>query len=297
MVRSPVGAVGNASGARRAAATMTNIGITGATGRLGGQVARLLVEKGVATRLLVRSPERAPSLPGAEVVECRYENTDASRAALAGLDILFMVSGAESADRLDQHRAFIDAAAAAGVGHVVYTSFVGAGPDSVFTLGRDHGATEEHLRASGMRTTMLRDNFYADVFPLFATDGVIAGPAGNGRVAAVAIADVADVAAAVLTDPADHVGATYDLTGPQALTLDEMAAAIERATGTPTRYHAEGLEEAYASRAGYGAEPWQVDAWVSTYTAIAGGELADVSDAVERITGHPARTVEQALQA
>ena len=119
-----------------------------------------------------------------------------------------MVSASEDVDRLGQHRAFVDAAAAAGVRHVVYTSFQGAAADCTFTLGRDHWATEEALRASGMEHTFLRDSFYADFLPLMATDGAIRGPAGDGRVAAVARDDVAAVAAVVLADPGAHVGAT-----------------------------------------------------------------------------------------
>ena len=272
---------------------MTTLGITGSTGRLGGAVARLLADRGHSQHLLARSPDRAPELPGAEAVACAYENTEASRAALAGVDVLFMVSAAERADRVDQHRALIDAAAAAGVTHIVYTSFVGAGDDAGFTLARDHGATEAHLRASGLATTMLRDNFYADVFPLFASDGVIEGPAGSGRVAAVAIADVARVAAAVLAEPAAHADAVYDLTGPEALTVDEIAAAITRATGRTTVFHDQTIDQAYASRASYGAPDWQLDAWVSTYTAIRDGELERVSGDVEKVTGRPALTVEQ----
>lgn len=275
---------------------MTSLAVTGATGRLGGRVARLLAERGLGQRLLVRDPSRAPRLTGAEVVRCPYEDSEDTRAALAGVDVLLMVSAAESADRLDQHRGLVDAAAAAGVRHVVYPSFMGAAADAGFTLARDHGATEDHLRASGMRTTMLCDCFYADVFPLFATDGVIAGPAGDGRVAAVAIADVARVAADVLAAPESHEGRVYELTGPEALTLDEMADAITRATGRPTRYREETLEEAYASRSGYGAPPWQVDAWVSTYTAIRDGELERVTDDVAQVTGRPPLTVEQALR-
>lgn len=272
------------------------IGVTGATGRLGGRVARLLADAGTPTRLLVRDPSRAPELPGAEVARAVYEDSPATREALTGLDVLFLVSAAEDEKRLAQHRAVIDAAAAAGVGHVVYTSFLGAGPDATFTLARDHGATEEHLRASGMTTTFLRDDFYLDVFPLFADeDGVLRGPAGDGRVTAVAIADVARAAAAVLADPAAHAGATYDLTGPQALSLDDIAATMREVTGRPARYVPETVEEAYASRAGYGAPDWQVDAWVSTYTAIASGELAEVTDTVERLTGAPPRTFAQLL--
>ena len=94
-----------------------------------------------------------------------------------------MVSAAESADRLDQHRTFIDAAAEAGVRHIVYTSFLGAAPDATFTLARDHWVTEEHIRASGLAFTFLRDSFYLDFLPALAgEDGVIRGPAGDGLV-------------------------------------------------------------------------------------------------------------------
>lgn len=279
---------------------MSRIAVTGATGRLGGRVARLLAAEGAEQRLLVRDPSRAPSLPGAEVVRATYEDSAESRQALAGVDVLFMVSAAESADRLAQHLAFIDAAAAAGVRHVVYTSFVAAGPHATFTLARDHGATEDHLKttgaSSGMSHTLLRDNFYLDVFRFFADkSGTLRGPAGDGRVAAVAIADVARVAATVLQTPDEFAGQTLELTGPEALTLTEVAQTLARATGKPRQYVDETVEEAYASRAHYGVEQWQLDAWVSTYTAIAEGELAHVTDTVQRVTGTPAMSFAELL--
>ncbi len=129
-----------------------------------------------------------------------------------------------------------------------------------------------------MDFTILRDNFYLDVLPLFAdAAGVIRGPAGDGRVAAVARADVADVAVEVLRDPGAHVGATYTLTGPEALTLAEVAERAGVATGRRLRFEDETPPEAYASRrAAYpDAADWQLDAWVSTYQAIADGSCAD----------------------
>jgi len=271
------------------------LGITGVTGAVGGAVVRRLAGAGQRLVLLARRPEAAPTVPGARLRRTDYADTTEVRESLDGIDVLLMVSAAEDVDRRAQHLAFVDAAAAAGVRHVVYTSFQGAAPDCTFTLGRDHWATEEAIRASGMGFTFLRDSFYADFLPLMATDGAIRGPAGDGRVAAVARDDVAAVAAAVLTDPSAHAGATYDLTGPEALTLADAAAVITEATGTPTRYLEETVPEAYASRASYGAPDWQVDAWVSTYTAIARGEVAEVSDAVERLTGHPATSLRELL--
>ena len=145
---------------------LPTLAVTGSTGGLGGRVARLLAGSGVAQRLLARDVARVPELDGGVPVSFTgyADRADAVR-ALEGVSTLFMVSGSESADRRDQHRAFVDAAAEAGVRHIVYTSFFGAAPDATFTLARDHYATEEHIKASGMGWTFLRDNFYLDVIP------------------------------------------------------------------------------------------------------------------------------------
>jgi NAD(P)H dehydrogenase (quinone) len=266
--------------------TAPSLAVTGSTGVLGGLVARLLAEQGVPQRLLVRDPDRAPALDGAENAICEYGDRAAARAALEGVTTLLMISASESADRLERHRTFVDAATAAGVGQIVYTSFAGAAADCTFTLGRDHYATEQHIRASGLRHTFLRDNFYLDFLPLMVgEDGVIRGPAGRGRVAAVARADVARVAAAVLTDPTSHKDATYTLTGPEALTMDDVARTIHEATGRDVSFHDETVEEAYASRRQWDAPQWQYDAWVSTYTAIKEWEFEDVFDDIRSVTG------------
>lgn len=275
----------------------TPIAVTGSTGQLGGRIARRLASTGTAQRLLVRDLARAPELPGAAAALGPYGDGDAVREALSGIDTVLMVSASESADRLAQHRTFVDAAAAAGVKHLVYVSFYGAAPDAVFTLARDHHATEEHIRASGMTHTFLRDNFYADFLPgLVGADGVLRGPAGDGRVAAVAQDDIADVATAVLSNPAAHAGATYDLTGPQSLTLTEVAETLSAVTGRQVTYQDQALEQAYASRASYDAPDWQMHAWVSTYTAIAAGQVAGTSTHVADLTGHPATTFEELLR-
>jgi NAD(P)H dehydrogenase (quinone) len=262
------------------------LAITGSTGNVGGRVARLLAARQVEQRLLVRSPAKAPSLPQTEVVQASYANQDAVRRALTGVDVALMVSGSESEDRLAEHRSFVDAAAEAGVRHLVYTSFYGAAADATFTLARDHHHTEQHIERSGMSWTFLRDNLYLDFFPMLAgEDGVLRGPADDGRVAAVAQDDIAAVATAVLLDPTSHEGRTYDLTGPEAITLSEAAGTMSRILGRDYSFRDETLEEAHASRASYGVPDWQVAAWVSTYTAIASGELSGVTGDVERVTG------------
>jgi NAD(P)H dehydrogenase (quinone) len=265
------------------------IAVTGATGGLGGRVARRLAERGVGQRLVVRDPGRAPELAGAEVAAGSYDDPDGLRRAFEGAATLFMVSASEDPDRLRLHANVVDAAVGAGVERMVYTSFYGAGPECTFTFGRDHWHTEQRIRDSGLRHTFLRDNLYIDFMPLLVgADGVIRGPAADGRVAAVARDDIADVAVAVLLEEdGGHDGRTYDMTGPEALTMAEIAAELSRAAGRPVSYQNETLEEAYASRASYGAPDWEVAGWVTTYAAIANGDLDKVSDDVAAVAGHP----------
>ncbi|ASN38325.1 NAD(P)-dependent oxidoreductase [Arthrobacter sp. 7749] len=273
------------------------LAVTGSTGELGGQVARLLSAAGVKQRLLARTPRKAPPLDGATILAAAYENSSATRTALTGAQTVFMVSASESRERLDQHCDFVDAAVAAGVHHLIYVSFVAAAQDAVFTLARDHYATEEYIRASGLGYTFLRDNFYADFMSdTVGADGVIRGPAGDGRAALVARADVARTAAVILQNPRAHFGATYDLTGPEALNFTQIAQILSAVGQRQVSFHDETIEEAYASRAEYGAPKWQVDAWVSTYSAIAAGAMENVSGDIERITGIPPLSLEQLLR-
>jgi uncharacterized protein YbjT (DUF2867 family) len=264
------------------------ITITGSTGRIGGLVARDLAARGIPLRLVVRDATRAPDLAQAEIRTADYADGEAVRRALDDAGTVLMVSSTETPNRLDAHRTFVDAAAAAGISHLVYTSFVAAAPRATLTLARDHWATEEHIRSTGLPFTFLRDNLYADFLPrMLGADGVLRGPAADGRVSVVAQVDVAAAAVAVLRSPQTYQGRTFDLTGPAAITLHEAAQIMADRTGRAVRYEPETVEQAYASRASYGAPQWQLDAWVSTYTAIANGELAMVSDAVDRLTGRP----------
>ncbi|WUJ68340.1 SDR family oxidoreductase [Kribbella soli] len=286
------------------------IGVTGSTGQLGSRIVARLT--GVPLRLIVRDPGRAPSVPGASVAQAAYGEHAALLNALDGVDVLMLLSATESADRVALHKATVDAAVAAGVRRIVYTSFVGASPGATFTFARDHWHTEQHIRSTGVEFTFLRDNLYLDfVSGGVGEDGIIRGPAGDGRVAAVSRDDVAAVAAKVLRaadsalatpspatpSPAasgsagsaaeadDHAGATYDLTGPRAFTLSEAAAVLTDVWGRKVRYEPETLDEAFRSRESYGAPAWEVAGWVTSYAAIASGELSQVSTAVRDITG------------
>ncbi|MDO8147610.1 SDR family oxidoreductase [Isoptericola sp. b515] len=281
------------------------IAVTGASGRVGSRLAFRLAAEGAHQRLVVRDPSRVPRLDdGRPLPECEtavadgYHDDEGMRAAFDGVQTVFLVSARESEDRVAEHVAAIDAAVRAGVERIVYVSFVGAAPDATFTFARDHFHTEQHLRTTGLRWTVLRDNLYHQALASFVgPDDVIRGPAANGRVASVAHDDVADVATAVLLDedPRRHDGVVYDVTGPEAMSLLEVAAALTVATGREIRYHAESVPEAYSSRAQFNASAVELAGWVSSYEAIAAGEMATVSHDVERLVGRPARSFVQWL--
>ena len=268
------------------------IGVTGATGAVGGHVAARLAEAGVLQRLVVRDPARAPLLVGAEVRAVPgYADREAMTETLRGVHTLFLVPAAEAVDRIDQHRTAVAAAAAAGVERIVYLSFFHASPDATFVLVRHHHATEEAIRATGVRFTFLRMNMYLDFLPgMVSAEGVIAGPAGSGRFGGVLRRDVGDVAAEVLAADTAHDGRVYEITGPERLTLAEAAETMSRETGKRVVFRDETIEEAYASRAGL-APDWEVEGWVTSYTGIAAGELDGVTDTVRRLTGREPGTL------
>jgi NAD(P)H dehydrogenase (quinone) len=273
------------------------IAVTGSTGEVGGRVARRLAERGLEQRLVVRDPSRAPELEGAEVKQAsNYEARDEMETALRGARTLFLASGEEARNRVEQHRAAVDAAKAAGVERIVYLSFYGARPDSAFTFGRHHFHTEEHIKASGLSYAFSRDNIYLDFVPFFAgADGAIRGPGGNGRFAPVARDDIADVLVELLTNP-DRDGRAYEVAGDEAYTLAEAAERLGRAIGREITYVDETMEEAWASRRPSGEEDWVIEGWITTYVAIAKGELAEPTTTVKDLTGHDPQRLEELLE-
>jgi NAD(P)H dehydrogenase (quinone) len=275
------------------------IAVTGATGALGGKVAARLAKSGVRQRLIIRDLNRAPEYPDCEAAMASYEDGPAFGRAARGARTLLLVSATESPERVAAHFTAVDAAVEAGVEHIVYVSFLNASHDATFTHARDHFHTERYIRATGVRWTFLRPSLYLDMVPHFVgEDGAIHGPAGNGRVAWVARDDIADCAAAVLTESASgrHDGRSYDLTGPEAMTLGETVSRLSTLTGRMVAYVPETWAEALESRRALGVAEWQAVGWASSYAAIAAGELATVSGAVDRLAGHPPQSLEGFLR-
>jgi NAD(P)H dehydrogenase (quinone) len=277
--------------------SLPDLVITGATGEVGGRVARRLEEKHIPQRLVVRDLSRAPELSASfPVVASSYGDAEEMRRALDGARTLFLVSGREAQDRLQQHLTAVAAARESGVERVVYLSFLRASADATFTLARHHFATEEAIRASGFAYTFLRSSLYADFVPYFTgRDGVIRGPAGEGRVAWVARDDIADVVVEVLLGD-NYDGRTYEMTGPEALTMDETADILARVTGRSIAYRVETIDEAWESRRLTGAPDWEIEGWITSYIAVAAGELDVVTDSVREVAGHPPQALEPFLQ-
>ena len=273
------------------------IGVTGVTGKLGGQVAKVLSQKGLKAVHIARSPERAIKYDNAEIRKASYENSEESRKALEGIKTLLMVSVKENPKRVEEHHNFIDAAKIAGVEHIVYISFYNNKKDATFTLSRDHYQTEKYIKEQGLKYTFLRDNFYIDFFlDLCFEYGEIRGPAGDGLVSAVARRDAADIVVAVMLNVQEYENKVLNLTGPRDLSMKDIVEVVGEKLGKEIFYINESVEEAYESRKVWEAEQWQYDSWVSTYTAIAKGEQSGVSLDIEKILNRPATSLEDLVK-
>ena len=276
---------------------MPKIAVTGVTGNLGGMVSRLCKKNGIEVRNLARNVEKAEKLGFYNVFKSSYDKSEDTVKSLEGIEVLFMVSGSENPNRVQQHKDFIDAAKVAGVSHIIYLSFYNASKNSIFTLGRDHYATEEYIKENGFKYTFLRDNFYADFFvDLCREYGEIKGPAGNGKVSAVVRSDVSEVTAKILENPGKWENQTLNMTGPEELSMTEIVKAVSEYFGKEIKYIEETVEEAYESRKIWKAEQWEYDSWVSTYTAIAENEQSGISNDIEKVLGQKATSLAEYLK-
>ncbi|MEU9386995.1 NAD(P)H-binding protein [Streptomyces sp. NPDC048279] len=275
------------------------VAVTGVTGALGGRIAPRLAGRGVPLLLVGRRPDRMPDLPGAQRRgPAAYGDAAAMRTALVGASTLVLVSGHRTGRRLEEHAMAVEAAAAVGVDRVLYVSLVGASPIATYTNARDQWTTEQFLAGAGIRHTVLRAGIYTSTPAALADEEfVVSGPARTGRAAFVTHEDIADVITAVALDDgprSEYDGAILEITGPEALTLDECVARIAAATGRPYRFESETFEEAFARRWRRGMSGEQIETWISWYQAIERDEVSVVTDVVPRLTGRPATPVPNA---
>jgi uncharacterized protein YbjT (DUF2867 family) len=215
--------------------------VTGATGQNGSAAIREFIRRDKPVRALVRSAAKAGSLgapASVEVVEGDMRRPETLDAALDGVERVLMISTADG-QLADTQRSFIDAAKAAGVRHIVKFSGRGAALDTPFRFNRMHAEIEQYLEESGLAWTCLRPSQFMQTYfreaPTIATEGVFYLPLENARLAPVDVEDIAKAAFALLHGDG-HEGKAYEMTGPEALTMDEVAERLSRALGKTVRY-------------------------------------------------------------
>ena len=296
---------------------MSRIVITGASGHYGSGVTDRLVAQGRAADLILitRKPEKLAHrvVQGCTVRYGDFDKPETLVEAVRGGERMLLISGTRVGARVAQHKAAIDAAAASGVRHIAYTSFIGIDdPANPAEVRHDHIETERLMKASGCAWTMLRDAHYADAMIVMAGPEVMRSGkwfsnAGDGREAMVWRDDCIDSAVAVLTGDG-HEGRIYNITGPDLQTFAEVAALMAQITGRPVElvnnddaaqyamWDALGVPRRPVDDQSVAGIPWNSDDMVSFGRAIREGFLAICTDDVERLTGHKARSVKAMIE-
>ena len=278
--------------------------ITGASGNLGRRTAEILLDQVDPTEVLLvtRTPDALSDLAarGAVVRHGDFNEPSELPAAFAGGERMLIISGDDIGARTAQHIAAIEAAKAAGVGHVAYTSIVNPVDDNPAAVVPSHKATEEALAASGLGWTFLRNGLYSefriDEAAMAKDNGSFHHNLGDGQTAYVSRDDCAAAAAAVLSGGSEHDGQIYNITGPALLGAAELAELYGRVGGTPVEAINVPDEGLIQGMIGAGLPEFVAGLIASFGTAIRGGYLNERSDAVEKLTGRPPVTLESVLR-
>jgi uncharacterized protein YbjT (DUF2867 family) len=267
--------------------------VTGATGLNGSELVRRLSARGVAVRALIRNSNGANAakatelsrLAGVDVAEGDMAQPDTLVPALRGIDRAMLISSSDPTMR-EVQSAFIDAAGRAGVRHVVKLSGIIPDINSPFRFARMHGEIEQHLEASGMAYTHLRAGEFMHAYfrqvPSIVNRSALSLPMADARIASIDIGDIAEVAADVLTG-SGHEGKTYPITGPDALTMTEVAAALSEATGRQIRYIDVPPADARAAQIAAGMPAYLADGLAELFSERRKGKEATVSPVIPTI--------------
>lgn len=264
--------------------------VAGANGRTGSRLVRLLAEQGHTVRALVRNRAKADALaalPRVEVVAGDLSDLAATSATLRGAASAAIILP-NGPDQLKLERAFVDAAVAAGVPHVAKLSSMEAHDGAPNPTHRMHFDAEQHLKASGLAWTMIRTSFYFQNFlntaPRIRKEGVLSLPVGQGRATMTDIADAAVALAAVMTD-ARHRNRSYDVTGPELLSFDEVARRIARVAGRDVRYVPEDPVVYRERLSKIIPSAWHVESVCGIFREIAEGYYVEPTQGFREITG------------
>ncbi len=295
---------------------MTKIVITGASGNYGRLATDMLVDQGRAADLILitRTPaklaDRAAS--GCDVRYGDFDKPETLTSAVRGAEKMLLISGTRVGARVVQHKSAIDAAASAGIKHIVYTSFVDVGEANPAIVTLDHRETENLIKASGCHWTFLRDAHYADAMilnagPGFVGSGIWLTSSAGGREAMVWREDCVASAVAVLSSEG-HKNKAYRITGPNSETFAEVVAVMNEIIGCNIQlvetdddgmyamFDAMGVPREPVDDQSIAGIPWNSDDMVSFERAIREGFLDICTDDVERLTGTPARSVRQMIE-
>jgi uncharacterized protein YbjT (DUF2867 family) len=272
--------------------------VTGATGLNGGTLVRLLSARGIPVRALVRNPAKAEglaSLPGVEIVEGDMARPETLAMPLRDVERAVLISSSD-ATMLEVQSNFIDAAKAAGVGHVVKLSGIMPEVDSPFRFARMHGEIEQKLERSGIAYTHLRAGEFMHSYfrqvPAIVGKGALFLPMEDARIASIDVPDIAEAAAVVLTTPG-HEGKIYALTGPEALTMTEVAAKLSEATGRTISYVNVAPEQARQAQLDAGMPQYRADALAELFAERRKGKESRVWPTIETIIGRRATSFDE----
>jgi uncharacterized protein YbjT (DUF2867 family) len=264
--------------------------VTGATGLSGSELVRRLSAKGIPSRALVRNLAKAQPLallPNVEVVVGDMAHPDSLAEALRGVDRAMLISSSDPM-MVETQTSFIDAARKAGVQHVVKLSGIIPELDSPFRFARMHAEIEKRLEESGVAYTHLRaGEFMPSYFrqvPSIVARGILALPMADARIASVDIGDLAEVSIAVLTT-SGHEGKTYPLTGPESLSMAEVAEKLSAAVGKPIRYVDVPPDEANSARLAAGMPPYLAEGLDELFAERRKGKESRVWPTIDEVFG------------
>lgn len=274
--------------------------VTGAGGTVGSEVLRQLREQGAEVRAAFHSADKAERAKkqGIDSVVLDYADRSSIRAALKGVDKLFLL-GPTVPNQVELETNVVEEAKRAGVKHIVKLSVLGAGEEN-FTFAQWHRAIETTIKDSGLNYTFLRPNSFMQntltyYYPTIKSEGAFYLPTKDSKEATIDVRDIAAVAVKALTRP-DHENKAYELTGPEALTHEQIAQKLSAAAGRPIKY-VDVPPAAYKQAAvGAGVPEAYVDALLNLYEFYLMGGAARVTPDVERVLGRKPRTFDQFAQ-
>lgn len=275
--------------------------VVGATGKTGSEVIRLLTDKGIAVRALVRSPQKAATIQalGVEIVYGDLSQPETLEASLEGIDKAFLASTPDLCQAELQGN-FLDAAKISGVRHIVRLGSISAGPDVPSPLLRMHWDTEQHLQASGIGYTHLRPNFYMQNLLMgsaakIKAEGKLYAPVKDAKISMVDVRDVAAVTVAALTE-AGHEGKLYNITGSAALSFAEIAYKLSVATNKPVTCVPIPIEAFRQNMLALGKSEWIAKSEVEIMKMLERQEGAEVTNVISEVAQKEPITFDQFLQ-